>query len=105
MTHPQPNPELWDLIEEANFENWIYKKRKFKIGDVPHHETLLKLVEELGELAKAENTQAGRDNYLEEIADCLILIMDYAVKKGFTYEQISKEAMDKLNKLFEPEEE
>ena len=44
-------------------------------------ETLIHLAEEVGELLDAEKGDAG---YEEEAADCLILLMCYAHRRGFS---------------------
>ena len=62
------------------------------------------LVSEIGEVLAADkrwknirNDKYDRDNKLEEIADCFIVLMNIAIFSGMTADDVEKAIIDKLH--------
>lgn len=66
------------------------------------------LMSEIGEILESDkrwknfrNTKYDRNNKLEEIADCFIVLLNIAIFSGFTEEELQNAIYDKIEKVKE----
>ena len=65
------------------------------------------LISEIGEVLSADkrwknfrNEKIDKENKLEEIADCFIVLMNVAIYSGFTSEEVEKMILNKMDENF-----
>lgn len=101
--------------EQIKFQLEMKKKKpyNFDVGDLPEDniqgfsQQIQQLVSEIGEVLSADkrwknfrNGKIDKENKLEEIADCFIVLMNIAIYSGFTAEEIETMILNKIKENF-----
>jgi len=84
-----------DIIDWAEIRGLLYE-RGFNT-DIQPEKQMLKLVEEVGETAKAL-AYGDQDGLKDGIGDCAVCLIVLAEQKGLTLEECMKAAYDEISK-------
>lgn len=88
------------FAEIAGLVNRNAKHRKgFRLKEIPDDQPIRHAIIECTELLEAETDEDA----LFELADVFGYLIHYAVKKGWTVDQIDSAVVEKLNARFDPE--
>lgn len=101
--------------EQIAFQKEVCEKKpyNFPVGNLPEDninifsQQIQQLVSEIGEILSADkrwknfrNDKLDKENKLEEIADCFIVLMNVAIYSGFSAEEVEEMILNKISKNF-----